>query len=339
MHVPCPRCGKAGAARGRHDGHVRRLVVVLPALRRPAQRRRRRSTARVVDYWLPVVAVHRRHRPPDRAPALLALLRQGDERHGAWSASASRSRACSTRAGCSWAARRCRRREGNVTGPDALVEAYGADAVRLYILFMGPADQDMEWTPTRASRASSRFLRRLWRVVHEVAEARAGATARRRRADAEGARDDRRGHRRHRAALPVPHADLGGDGAGQRAVGRPDGAGRALRGRDGGQPDPALRAARRRGAVAAAGARAPVGAAVARGRSRATWSATRSSSSCRSTARCATGSRSTPALPERRAGRAWRCSRSRCGRTWTASRSGRRSSSPASSSTSSSVSG
>src|SRR5215218_8944517 len=34
---------------------------------------------------------------------------------------------------------------GNVTGPQALVEEYGADAVRLYILFMGPADQDMEW--------------------------------------------------------------------------------------------------------------------------------------------------------------------------------------------------
>ena len=39
--------------------------------------------------------------------------------------------------------------KGNVAGPDEVVEAYGADAVRLYILFMGPADQDMEWTDTR----------------------------------------------------------------------------------------------------------------------------------------------------------------------------------------------
>ncbi|HEY3543967.1 MAG TPA: leucine--tRNA ligase [Gaiellaceae bacterium] len=57
---------------------------------------------------------------------------------------------------------------GNVEGPDAIVDAYGADAVRLYILFMGPADQDMEWTPAGVE-GIVRFLRRLWRVVHEVA--------------------------------------------------------------------------------------------------------------------------------------------------------------------------
>jgi leucyl-tRNA synthetase len=57
---------------------------------------------------------------------------------------------------------------GNVAGPDALVEEYGADAVRTYILFMGPADQDMEWTDT-GIEGIGRFLRRLWRVVHEVA--------------------------------------------------------------------------------------------------------------------------------------------------------------------------
>jgi leucyl-tRNA synthetase len=58
---------------------------------------------------------------------------------------------------------------GNVEGPTGLVDAYGADAVRLYILFMGPADQDMEWTPS-GIEGIARFLRRLWRVVHEVAE-------------------------------------------------------------------------------------------------------------------------------------------------------------------------
>ena len=58
---------------------------------------------------------------------------------------------------------------GNVEGPSGLVESYGADAVRLYILSMGPADQDMEWTPA-AIGGIARFLRRLWRVVHEVVE-------------------------------------------------------------------------------------------------------------------------------------------------------------------------
>jgi leucyl-tRNA synthetase len=59
--------------------------------------------------------------------------------------------------------------KGNVTGPDQLVDMYGADAVRLYILFMGPADQDMEWTE-EGVEGISRFLRRLWRIVNEVAE-------------------------------------------------------------------------------------------------------------------------------------------------------------------------
>src|SRR5579859_3681905 len=59
--------------------------------------------------------------------------------------------------------------KGNVEGPDAVVDEYGADTVRLTILFMGPADQDMEWTPDGAE-GIGRFLRRLWRLVHEVAE-------------------------------------------------------------------------------------------------------------------------------------------------------------------------
>jgi len=59
--------------------------------------------------------------------------------------------------------------KGNVTGPDELANRYGADAVRAYILFMGPADQDMEWTE-EGVEGISRFLRRLWRNVNEVAE-------------------------------------------------------------------------------------------------------------------------------------------------------------------------
>ena len=59
--------------------------------------------------------------------------------------------------------------KGNVTGPDELISMYGADALRLYILFMGPADQDMEWSE-KGVEGISRFLRRLWRIVNEVAE-------------------------------------------------------------------------------------------------------------------------------------------------------------------------
>jgi leucyl-tRNA synthetase len=58
---------------------------------------------------------------------------------------------------------------GNVTAPDQLADMYGADAVRLYILFVGPADQDMDWTE-EGVEGIARFLRRLWRIVHEAAE-------------------------------------------------------------------------------------------------------------------------------------------------------------------------
>ena len=56
---------------------------------------------------------------------------------------------------------------GNVVDPLPLVERYGADAVRLYILFMGPAEQDAEWTDS-GIEGMARFLGRLWRQVHEV---------------------------------------------------------------------------------------------------------------------------------------------------------------------------
>ena len=61
------------------------------------------------------------------------------------------------------------KRAGNVVGPDDFVERYGADACRLNILFLGPADQDMEWTQASVE-GMLRFVRRLWRVVGEVAE-------------------------------------------------------------------------------------------------------------------------------------------------------------------------
>jgi leucyl-tRNA synthetase len=58
---------------------------------------------------------------------------------------------------------------GNVIGPDELIEQYGADAVRLYILSIGPANEDMEWTD-EGVEGTVRWLRRVYRIVSEVAE-------------------------------------------------------------------------------------------------------------------------------------------------------------------------
>ena len=68
------------------------------------------------------------------------------------------------------------KRVGGAATPDELVEMYGADATRLSILFIGPADQDMEWTASGVE-GMQRFLRRVWRLVGEVADnAPAGGT-------------------------------------------------------------------------------------------------------------------------------------------------------------------
>ena len=59
--------------------------------------------------------------------------------------------------------------KGNVVGPDDFLERYGADACRLNILFLGPANEDMEWTETSVE-AMARFVRRLWRVINDVVD-------------------------------------------------------------------------------------------------------------------------------------------------------------------------
>jgi leucyl-tRNA synthetase len=59
--------------------------------------------------------------------------------------------------------------KGTSVGPDDYVEAFGADALRLYILFVGPAEAAVDWNDS-GLEGMARFLRRLWRVVHEQAE-------------------------------------------------------------------------------------------------------------------------------------------------------------------------
>ncbi len=49
----------------------------------------------------------------------------------------------------------------NVVTPDEVVEKYGADALRLYILFMGPFEAELEWSEEGIS-GTYRFVRRIW---------------------------------------------------------------------------------------------------------------------------------------------------------------------------------
>ncbi len=58
--------------------------------------------------------------------------------------------------------------KGNVVDPLVYADRYGADTVRLYALFMGPADEDMDWHDA-GLEGVWRFVNRLWRAVHEQA--------------------------------------------------------------------------------------------------------------------------------------------------------------------------
>ena len=58
--------------------------------------------------------------------------------------------------------------KGNVVSPDDAIHRYGADALRLYILYMGPAEQDKEWSDA-GIEGTARLLDRIWRLALEVA--------------------------------------------------------------------------------------------------------------------------------------------------------------------------
>jgi leucyl-tRNA synthetase len=55
---------------------------------------------------------------------------------------------------------------GNVVNPDAVIEEYGADSLRLYEMFMGPLEQVKPWS-MKGVEGVFRFLARVWRLVME----------------------------------------------------------------------------------------------------------------------------------------------------------------------------
>ena len=65
--------------------------------------------------------------------------------------------------------------KGNVVSPASIVERYGADTARCYILFVGPPDQDADWSD-EGVEGVHRFLARLWRLADETAERWRGKT-------------------------------------------------------------------------------------------------------------------------------------------------------------------
>ena len=215
VRTTLPDVRRRGAARDRHDGHVRRLVLVLHPLHRPAQRPSAPFDRALADYWLPVnqyiggiehAILHLLYARfftkvlndlgliGFREPFARLFTQGMIYRRGA----------------------KMSKSKGNVIAPDELRRA-----LRRRRAAAVPAVH----RPGRAGRRVAGHGRRGDRPVPAPALAgRAGAVASgaRRRdgaghaARAQGARDDREGDRRHRPALRAEHADRGGDGARER---------------------------------------------------------------------------------------------------------------------------
>jgi leucyl-tRNA synthetase len=168
MRVPCPRCG----GEGRREAETMDTFVDSSwyFLRYCDPRNDEEPFApEILDYWMPVdvyqggvdhATVHMIYaRVFQKALADLGLVRDREpfrRFHGnGW-----------VQLGGS----KMSKSKGNVLGPDDFIGEYGADPMRLCMLFIGPADQDMEWTE-EGIEGMVRFVRRLWRIVNEVIEA------------------------------------------------------------------------------------------------------------------------------------------------------------------------
>ena len=54
--------------------------------------------------------------------------------------------------------------KGNTVDPQSYIEKYGADTVRLYMMFTSPPEQSLEWSESSVEGAS-RFLKRIWSLI------------------------------------------------------------------------------------------------------------------------------------------------------------------------------
>ena len=155
-----------------------------------------------------------------------ALLRQGARRTWACSDAQEPFRSLFTQGMITRDGAKMSKSKGNVISPTPYIERYGADTARCYILFIGPPDQDADWSDSGVEGVH-RFLGRLWRLGAELGEQGEPAPL---DATANGAAGDdlellRKAHwaidkvtNDMSGPLRVQHGDRRRDGAGERVL-------------------------------------------------------------------------------------------------------------------------
>ena len=158
-----PEVRRTGAARERHDGHVRRFLLVFLSLLRSAQTTARPLIARSsrtgfpIDQYIGGVTHAILHliysRFWTKVMRDIGVIQNTEP-----------SRTCSPRAWCLKDGSAMSKSKGNVVDPDEMIEKYGADTCRLYILFAAPPEKDMDWNESSVE-GQHRFLGRVFRFV------------------------------------------------------------------------------------------------------------------------------------------------------------------------------
>ena len=66
--------------------------------------------------------------------------------------------------------------KGNIVSPEAIIDKFGADTARLFILFAAPPERDLEWND-QAVEGCYRFINRVWRLAYDYVQSRGGENA------------------------------------------------------------------------------------------------------------------------------------------------------------------